>query len=113
MTNKTYILKISFDAYGNDCSVADIARGDHDENDLMSFEDIIQADLTAVKEEIGFLPDDMSIVIDVYSGEGKISDNSISMIFTEGNEKFEKIMNGKGFKKEARKVYHTYSDVWM
>lgn len=111
--DKTYILKISFDAYGNDCSVADIARGSYDENDLLAFEDIIHADLIAVKEEIGFSPDDMSVVIDVYSGEGKINDNSISMIFTEGNEKFEKMMIGKGFKKEAKKIYHTYSDLWM
>lgn len=110
---KLYVVTIAFEMYGNECRVADFAEGRRDEEDLASFDDVIAAELLALKAETGTLPDDATVTVLTYEGDGKAADSDLQLIFTEGKDAFDAKMKRKGYEKKKKNVYHTYTDLWV
>lgn len=110
---KLYVVMITFEMYENECRVADFAKGKRDEEDLASFDDVIAFELAALKDEIGTLPDDATVTVLTYEGNGKASYSDLQLIFTEGKDAFNAKMEEKGYKKKKKNVYHTYTDLWV
>lgn len=108
---KVYIVIIGTDTHG--ISISDMVEGNRDQSDIMTFDDVISADLAQLKEEIGILPEDIEITITSYAGEKDLPQSLLQMIFADGKSAFDEAMRKRGYRREKTSLYHTYSSLWV